>query len=208
VNLHCVTNGPFQENTWVVGDGAGTGIVVDPGFELDRVVRAIEEAGLTIAMIVNTHGHIDHASGVAELKERLGVPFALHPEDRFILEHLPTQSRMFGLPEPAVPEIEHELVDGEDLVVGELTLRVVHTPGHTPGGCCFLADGHAVTGDSLFAGSIGRTDLPGGSWEVYQRTIRDTILSWPDETKIHPGHGPDSTMAVERQTNPFLVDQM
>jgi hydroxyacylglutathione hydrolase len=208
VDLYCVTNGPFQENTWVIGDGAGVGLVVDPGFELDEVVRTTEEAGITIEMIVCTHGHIDHASGVAELKGRLGVPFAMHPADRFILENLATQSQMFGLPIPEVPEVDRELADGDDLAVGQLTFRVVHTPGHTPGGCCLLANGHAITGDSLFAGSIGRTDLPGGSWETYQVTLREKILGWPDATRIHPGHGPDSTMAIERHTNQFLIDQM
>ena len=208
MDIQCVVNGPFQENTWVVGDGAGAGMVVDPGFELDRVVATAEGAGLEIVQIVCTHGHLDHSSGVAEMKERTGAPFSIHEADVPYLERLPDQAAMFGLDVPVVPTVERELRDGDEIVLGELTFKVVHTPGHTRGGCCLLAGGHAITGDSLFAGSIGRTDLPGGSWEVYQETIRNVILTWPDDLVVHPGHGPDSTMAVERQMNPYLIDQM
>ncbi len=208
MDIHCIVNGPFQENTWLVGDGAGVGMVVDPGFEIDRVVGLAEEAGISIDLIVCTHGHIDHAAGVAELKERTGAPFAIHSADVPWLDRMPDSAAMFGLDVPVVPTVERELAEGDEIEVGTLTFRVIHTPGHTPGGVCLVSGTDIITGDSLFAGSIGRTDLPGGSWPVYQETIRDVILTWPDDWTIHPGHGPDSTMAAERVMNPFLTDLM
>ena len=208
MDIHCIVNGPFQENTWLVGDGAGAGMVVDPGFEIDRLVDFAGESGISIDQIVCTHGHIDHAAGVAELKERTGAPFAIHSADVPWLERMPDSAAMFGLEVPVVPTVDRELADGDTIEVGTLTFNVIHTPGHTPGGVCLQCGDHIITGDSLFQGSIGRTDLPGGSWAVYQETIRNVILGWPESWTIHPGHGPESTMAAERRTNPFLTDQM
>jgi len=208
LELHCIVNGLFQENTWLVGDGAGAGMIVDPGYEIDRVVAFAEEAGIPIDQIVCTHGHIDHAAGVSELKERTGAPFSIHAADVPMLDLLPESAARFGLEPPAIPTVDRELADGDEIVVGSLTFRVIHTPGHTPGGVCLACGDDILTGDSLFAGGIGRVDLPGGSWAVYQRTLRDVILSWPDSWTIHPGHGPDSTVGAERVMNPYLSDLM
>jgi hydroxyacylglutathione hydrolase len=206
VDVLRVVNGPFQANCWIVGDGGDQGFVVDPGFELERVLEGVESLGLEAVRILGTHGHLDHAYGVEELSRRLGASYALHPADGFLLEALTDQAQWFGLETPRVPRVDADLVDGEVLEIGELAVEVVHTPGHTPGGCCLLVSGHAFVGDTLFAGAIGRTDLPGGDWEVYQRTLRERVLAWPDDLIIHSGHGEDTTIAAERRSNPFLLD--
>ena len=156
--------------------------------------------------ILCTHAHIDHACGVAELKRLLGAPFALHPEDRPVLEHMPLSATMFGLPAVEVPEIDRELQAGESFTVGNLSAEVIFTPGHSGGGCCFYFSEQQVifVGDTLFAGSVGRTDLPGGDTETLLTSIREQLLTLDDEVTVYSGHGPATTIGVERLSNPFL----
>ncbi len=199
--------GPFQENTWLVGDEeSGDALVVDPGGENDRVLALAKERNLNIRAIVNTHGHIDHIMGAAELMRRLDIPFHLHPEDEFLLEHADEACAMFGLPPVDVPSPVRALAPGEICQVGTIALGVIHTPGHSPGGVCLrLGSDHLFVGDTLFAGSIGRTDLPGGDMETLKRSILTCLVdSLPPETIIHCGHGPDSTLAAETAANPFV----
>ena len=169
-------------------------------------MQALKQLEIEPAAIINTHAHLDHAGGVAVLKRELGIPYWLHREDEFLLSRLPDQARSFGLPPMPVPEVDRYLEDGEELPLGEEIIKVIHTPGHSPGGIVLQTEGILVVGDTLFAGSVGRTDLPGGSWEILRQSIRDRILVYPDETEVYPGHGPPTTLGDERRHNPFLAD--
>ena len=199
--------GFFQENAYLVrARGGDEGLIVDPGDEADRILEAVRRTGLRPTAIVSTHGHLDHVGAAAELQEALGLPFWLHADDEFYLASLAEQALAFGLPPVRAPRVDRYLEDGGELAVGAETVRVIHLPGHTPGGVG-LYDGEAlIAGDTLFAGSVGRTDLPGGDWDVLRRTLRERLLALPDATRVYPGHGPPTTIGAERGSNPFLLD--
>ena len=205
--LEMIVNGPFQENCFLVADmETRQAIMVDPGFSADELAEAVRERDLTITEIICTHAHIDHAGAVAPLKRLLGAPFAMHPDDRPVLDFMPSAAQMYGLGPVEVPEVDRELADGDEIKVGELAGQVIHTPGHSPGGCClyFKEQGVLIAGDTLFSGSVGRTDLPGGSTETLLESIKGRLLTLPDETEVHCGHGPATTIGAERAGNPFL----
>ncbi len=196
-----------MENCFVVADAkTSKAIVVDPGDEEQRIASFVRDEGLEVVEIVNTHGHIDHAGAVAPLKRLLGVPFAIHPGDRPWLEHMAASAAAFGLPPKENPEVDRDLAHDQELRVGEAVGRVLHTPGHTEGGCClYFSDAKVVlVGDTLFAGSIGRTDLPGGSMSTLMRSIREQLLSLDDGVVVLTGHGPGTSIGAERRRNPFL----
>lgn len=202
--------GPFAENTLVVADAeAGEAILVDPGGELDRVL-ALLEPGWRVTRVFLTHGHIDHVAGAGEAVRRLGVPCQLHEGDVRWLEALPAQAEMFGFEGlEAPPPVAHRHEDGEALVVGRYAGRVLHTPGHSLGSCClsFEEARTAIVGDTLFAGSVGRTDLPGGDFEALARSIREKLFTLGDDVRFHPGHGPSALLGAERRRNPFVGDR-
>jgi len=211
VLLDVFPTGPIQANCVIVGDpAAGVGVVVDPGDEGELVARRLESAGVEPLMIVHTHGHLDHAAGTAELLRRLGakVPVALHPGDLELYRNLPLQGRLFGIEVEAPPEPSVLLADGQRIPVGGLELEVRHAPGHSPGSVCLVVHGApeplAIVGDVLFAGSIGRTDLWGGSFEELARSIRERVYTLPPETRVICGHGPSTTVGHEARTNPFV----
>jgi glyoxylase-like metal-dependent hydrolase (beta-lactamase superfamily II) len=201
---------PFQQNCrLVMDDETGDAVIVDPGDEGARILRAVRESGAKVRMLLATHAHLDHVGAVADLKDALKAPFALHTGDLPLLEALPDHGEMFGMRGLRVPSVDVDLATTHDVPLGRGVVRVVKTPGHTPGGVTFLLGerGHTgLFGDSLFHLSVGRTDL-GGDAAVYARTIRDVILRLPDDTEVHSGHGPSSTMAVERRHNPFLTGE-
>ena len=202
-----IVNGPFQENCIMVADAeTRQAIVVDPGFDADQLAAAVRELDLKVTEIVCTHAHVDHAGAVAPLKRLLGVSFAMHPGDHPVLQSLPATAQMFGLPPVEIPDVERELSEGDEVVVGRISGVVIHTPGHSPGGCClhFPEQGVLIAGDTLFAGSVGRTDLPGGSTQTLLDNIKEKLLALPDETEVHCGHGPHTTIGAERSGNPFL----
>ncbi len=203
--------GPIQANCVLVGDReAGVVAVIDPGGEAERIHDRVTKSGLRPAMILHTHGHLDHAGGTADLARRIGsgVPIGLHRDELDLYRGLSMQARMFGLEVENPPEPSLWLEHGQLVDLGRLTLEVRHTPGHSPGGVAFVISGApeptAVVGDVLFAGSIGRTDLFGGSFPVLERSIREQLYSLPDDTRIITGHGPDTTVGRERTTNPFV----
>ncbi|RDI62514.1 MBL fold metallo-hydrolase [Microvirga subterranea] len=199
---------PFQQNcTLLWNDRTKKGAVIDPGGDLDRIRQAIAETGVTIEKILLTHGHIDHAGGAAELKEELGVPVeGPHEADRFLLDHLPETGRGYGLKGVRAVTPDRFLQEGDTVTVGDLTLDVLHCPGHSPGSVVFVAGPQrfAIVGDVLFQGSVGRTDLPGGDGKALLRSINEKLLPLGDDVAFICGHGPTSTIGQERQTNPFL----
>lgn len=199
--------GPFQENCYVVGDEAtGEGAVVDPGDEASRIALAVEKTGLEIGQIILTHTHIDHVGAVAGLAEEYSCPVLAHAEAEPMLQQLPTQALMMGVRFGKVPTVDQYVEDEEVLEVGGLRLEALYTPGHAPGHLAFHVQGEGlvISGDALFAGSVGRVDLPGGDMAVLLRSIEDRLLTLPDETVVHPGHGPETTIGDERAYNPFL----
>lgn len=199
---------PFQQNcTLLWNDRTKKGAVIDPGGDLDRIRQAIAETGVTIEKILLTHGHIDHAGGAAELKEELGVPVeGPHEADRFLLDHLPEAGRGYGITGVRAVTPDRWLQEGDTVTVGDLTLDVLHCPGHSPGSVVFVAGPQrfAIVGDVLFQGSVGRTDLPGGDGKALIRSINAKLLPLGDDVAFICGHGPTSTIGEERQTNPFL----
>lgn len=201
---------PFQQNcSLLVCQSTGKAAVVDPGGELDRIVAAAEQAGASIEKILVTHGHIDHAGGVKELADRLGVPIeGPHRDDQFWIEMLDQQGSRYGFP-PAYPFTPSRwLDDGDSVTVGQLRFDVVHCPGHTPGHVVYVQPEHrfAVVGDVLFRGSIGRTDFPRSDHASLIRSIRDKLFPLGDDIQFLPGHGPASTFGAERTSNPFVGD--
>ena len=209
--LEMLTVGPFQENCYLIGDEAsGVGAVVDPGDEAARIAMAVEQAGLEIGSIIVTHAHIDHVGAVAALVDEYSCPVLMHAEAEPMLEQVPTQAMMMGLRFGKVPTVDHHIGEGEMVEVGDLRLRPLYTPGHAPGHLAFYIEdeGLVLSGDALFAGSVGRVDLPGGSMEVLMRSIEERLMTLPDETRVYPGHGPQTEIGNERATNPFLQGGM
>jgi hydroxyacylglutathione hydrolase len=205
--LEMLTVGPFQENCYIIGDQeSGVGAVVDPGDEASRIAMAVEGTDLEIASIIVTHAHIDHVGAVAALVDEYACPVMMHAEAEPMLKQLPTQAMMMGLKFGKVPAVDRHIGDGEVLDVGDLRLRSLYTPGHAPGHLAFYVEDEdlVLSGDALFAGSVGRTDLPGGSMEVLMRSIEERLLTLPDETRVFPGHGPQTEIGNERTSNPFL----
>ena len=203
--------GPIQANCVLLGDAEqGLLAVIDPGEEAERILERIEASGLAPAMVLHTHGHIDHAGGTADLMRRLppGLPVGLHRDELDLYRNIAAQGRMFGLETETPPEPDLWLDHGLEIELGGLCLEVRHTPGHSPGGVCFVVhrspEPTAVVGDVLFAGSIGRTDLFGGSFPILERSIREQLYTLPDDTRVVCGHGPDTTIGREKRTNPFV----
>ena len=205
--LETLTVGPFQENCYIVGDEeTGEGALVDPGDEAARIAIAVEQTNLEIAQILITHAHIDHVGAVAALVEEYACPVLMHAEAEAMLQELPTQAMMMGLRFGKVPTVDRHIQDREEIKVGGLELASLYTPGHAPGHLAFYSESEklVLSGDALFAGSVGRVDLPGGSMEVLMKSIEERLLTLPDETKVYSGHGPQTTIGNEKAYNPFL----
>ena len=205
MQIHRLVVGPLQENCYlVVSEGTGDCVVIDPGGEAGKIIREIQVQQLKVGLIVNTHGHPDHTGGVATVQQATGATYAIHAMDMETILNGNSHARSW-LPdfiEPPTPD--RFLLDEEDLAVGEVKLRVLATPGHTPGAVCFSGDGVVFTGDTLFEGTIGRYDLPGGNGPVLLESIRTRLLTLPGDTQVLPGHGSVSTIGRERENNPFL----
>jgi len=203
----CLTNGIFEENCFILADrDRGEAVLVDPGEEADLFLARLDTERLALTGIWLTHGHLDHVMGVGRVVERAGVPVWLHPADRPLYDAVPQQAAsLLGIEIPPPPAPDYDLADGDAVRVGDAVFDVLHVPGHSPGHVAFVVPGAAVSGDVLFAGSIGRTDLPGGSAETLLRSIRERLAVLPDDTVVYPGHGPATTIGSEKATNPFLL---
>jgi glyoxylase-like metal-dependent hydrolase (beta-lactamase superfamily II) len=199
--------GPLACNCTILGDEeAREAIVIDPGDEVSRIHEKLTELGLKLKQIIVTHAHIDHVGGALKLKKLTGAPILLNEHDLPLLQLMDTQAAWIGVPAPEVASPDESLTDGQIVGLERYPAKVLHTPGHTQGSVClhFAPLKLLVAGDTLFAGSIGRTDLPGGNFDQIMESLRNRLMTLPDETKVLPGHGPASTIGDERATNPFL----
>jgi hydroxyacylglutathione hydrolase len=204
---------PFFKNGFVLGcEATHQAVLIDPGDEVEALLAFAEKNGLDIRRILLTHAHVDHVTGVAVAKRVLGVPIYLHKADLPLYEHAVDHGRLFGLRVDPPPKVDIFYTPGEAIAFGEYEARPHHTPGHCPGGVCLQVgrqgtDGKQLfVGDTLFAGSIGRTDLPGGDYDTLIASIKNVLFGFGDEAVVYPGHGPSTTIGQERRTNPFLLD--
>ncbi|HEY2825822.1 MAG TPA: MBL fold metallo-hydrolase [Gemmatimonadales bacterium] len=203
----CLTNGAFAENCYLVADrSAGQAVLIDPGEDAPMFLQRLEAEHLALSAIWLTHAHLDHILGVRDVIASLPVPIGLHPADRSLYDQLPEQAETwFGVRWPAPPAPDVVLQHGDTVQVGQWAFEVRHVPGHSPGSVAFVGHGVAIAGDAVFAGSIGRVDLPGGDFDTLMTSIERQLLTLPDDTVVYPGHGPATTIGEERMTNPFLT---
>jgi hydroxyacylglutathione hydrolase len=214
--LESAAVGPFFKNGYVVGcERTKTAVFIDPGDEVDQLLDFIRRQQLTVTHILLTHAHVDHISGVAEARRALAAPIYLHHDDHFLYQNAVRAGMMFGLTVEEPPPVD-VFYEGDDPIrVGDYEVRVLHTPGHCPGGVCLAVRQqgdagapHLFVGDTLFAGSIGRTDLPGGNYDTLLASITGVLFAFPDESIVYSGHGPETTIGRERATNPFVLEYL
>jgi glyoxylase-like metal-dependent hydrolase (beta-lactamase superfamily II) len=201
--------GPLEANCYLVWDDVNrSAVIVDPGDEGDYIEKEVKKEGLDVKYIINTHGHFDHVGASGRLRDSLGARLAIHASDAPLLEGAPIQGSHFGIDTPSQPQPEVLVTDGTVLKAGGLSITVLHTPGHTQGGVCLYLEKEGVifTGDTLFTGSVGRTDLPGGSYDALMKSIKEKILPLGDNVRVLPGHGPETTVGEEKRSNPFIME--
>jgi glyoxylase-like metal-dependent hydrolase (beta-lactamase superfamily II) len=212
IEFHAVP--PFYKNGFLVACAdSSDAILIDPGDEVDGLLRLADAKRLSVGLILLTHAHVDHVSGVAMAKRATGARVGVHRDDLFLYNAAVEQGRMFGYALEPPPPPDFDLAECGPIRLGACEVHVHHTPGHSPGGVCLrvtapgLAETHLFVGDTLFAGSIGRTDLPGGDYETLMRSIREVLFAFGDAAIVHSGHGPDTTIGRERESNPFLINR-
>ena len=214
--LGTAAEGPFQKNGYVLGcERTNAAVYIDPGDEVEQLLGFIAEQGLRVSHILLTHAHVDHVSGVAEAKRRLQAPIYLHQEDQSLYDNAARQGAMFGIQVEQPPPVDRYYDEQDAITFGDHQVAVHHTPGHAPGGVCLAVTKHGAAGapalfagDNLFAGSIGRTDLPGGDYEVLMKAVTEVLFAFPDESIVYSGHGPETTIGRERRSNPFVLEYL
>jgi hydroxyacylglutathione hydrolase len=203
--VECLAVGPLQVNCYLLADPkANEAVIIDPGAEGGRILESAKKRGWKIVAVLLTHGHFDHAGATAEVVRASGAPLLAPRGDEALLADAPAEGARFGLSVPAPAAPTRLVADGDQLKVGGFTLRVLGAPGHTPGGVVYLSPAGLFSGDLLFAGSVGRTDLPGGDTGALLRSLKEKVLTLPDDTRVYPGHGPATTVGRERRSNPYL----
>lgn len=206
MKIEVIVCSPFQTNSYLIyNTQTAKAVLIDPGDDADAFAARLNREKLSLTAILLTHGHLDHVGAVAALQKQFGAEVFMHSADLPIMESGPALARNFGLPVPELFSPDKKLVDNQHITVAGFEFTVLHTPGHTPGGVCFLSGDHLFAGDTLFAQSIGRTDLPGGNHDQLLASIEQKLLPLPDNTIVYPGHGPDTTIGVEKVTNVFLA---
>jgi hydroxyacylglutathione hydrolase len=197
--------GALGVNCYILGDeNTREAIVIDPGGDACEILDTLQQHRLTLRAIVNTHAHFDHVIALNELRAETRAPFLLHADEVPILAAAQRSSAMFGLYIPQPAPADRLLREGDEVRAGAMALKVLHTPGHSPGGICLLHESGVFVGDTLFQGGIGRTDFPGSDYATLMRSIRDKLLTLPDDTVVYPGHGDKTTIGEEKQLNPFV----
>lgn len=197
--------GDFATNCYiVVPQNSSECVVIDPGGEAETIIEKLQQLRLQPRYFFLTHGHLDHVMALPKLQQHYRVPTLVHRQEKTILKSLPAQALMFGLPLVKNPHISEWIEEGRQVQLETINFSVLHTPGHTPGGCCYISDSKIFVGDTLFAGSVGRTDLPGGNYELLISSIKQKLLCLNDDVLVYPGHGPTTTIGAEKQHNPFI----
>ena len=205
MKIKCFVVGPVDVNCYVIADDAGRGAVIDPGGGAETILDYIQKSGITVEAVLNTHGHGDHIGADDAIREATGAPLYIHEGDAPMLADARLNLSAFMGYQALAKPAEHFLAEGEILRVGAIEFRILHTPGHSAGGVCFVGEGVCFSGDTLFAGSIGRADFPGGSERELLGNIREKLLPLPEETAVLSGHGPATTIGREKVMNPFLL---
>lgn len=197
--------GPIMANCYILGcEETKEAVVIDPGDEADRILMTLAQDNLKVKYIINTHGHFDHVGANKELRDVTKAELMIHAEDEHMLSELTQHAAAFGLSADDSPPADITIADNDEIKFGNITLKVIHTPGHSRGGICLLTDKVLIAGDTLFAGSIGRTDLPGGDYDTLISSIKTKLLILDEDTIVYTGHGPETTIGREKQINPFL----
>jgi len=201
-----IVTGPFQENTFVVRSvESNQTLIIDPGDDEVRIIEFIRSKKLIPLAILNTHAHLDHIGAVSKLQESFNIPFYLHEDEKMILDHYEESCEMFGLLPKQKPKVDKWLKNHKSLTIKDFKVKIINTPGHTPGGVCYEIDNHIFVGDTIFKGSVGRTDLPGGNWDNLKKSLFQLIDTVNHEKIVHSGHGDDTTLKHELVSNPFLT---
>ena len=203
--IKCLPVGPIMANCFILGcEDTLRAAVIDPGDEADRILTSLAESRLTLDYIINTHGHFDHVGANKRLKDASNAPVLIHALDAPMLDQLAASASAWGLTIENSPAPDRTIDEGDSVSFGNITLTVIHTPGHTPGGVSLKTQGHVFVGDTLFSGSIGRTDFPGGNFETLKASIQQKLFALDDDVQVYTGHGPQTTIGQERRYNPFV----
>ena len=204
--IKTIVTGPFQENSYLLIDKLSKKcVLIDPGDEAQKIINFINEKNIIPIAIINTHAHLDHIGAISEIKAEYSIPFYLHIEEKPILDSYLVSCRMFGMKPAESPSVDEWLNASGELLIGPFKFLIIETPGHTPGGCSFLIDDIIFVGDTLFQGSIGRTDLPGGDRKILDKSLIKLINKLNPKTTVYSGHGPSTSIGFEKINNPFLI---
>ena len=204
--IKTIVTGPFQENSYLLIDNLSNKcVLIDPGDEAQKIINYINEKNITPIAIINTHAHLDHIGAISEIKAEYSIPFYLHIEEKPILDSYLVSCRMFGMKPAESPSVDEWLNASGELLIGPFKFLIIETPGHTPGGCSFLINDAIFVGDTLFQGSIGRTDLPGGDRKILDKSLIKLINKLNPKTAVYSGHGPSTSIGFEKINNPFLI---
>jgi len=197
--------GPLMANCFIFGcEETKEAVVIDPGGDADRILLSLADSGLKVKYIINTHGHFDHVAANGKIKDATGADILIHPLDASMLGSLSTNAALFGISVENSPPCDQTIEEGDTVSFGKITLKVLHTPGHTPGGISLYTDKIVFVGDTLFAGSIGRTDFPGGNFNTLISSIRTKLFKMDDDVRVLSGHGPETSIGSEKRFNPFV----